>query len=388
MTTTELESSLARISSEARRLLWIITRGRDGVPEAFVEKVWIGRSLEDDKISSLGRMVAALERLSPEVQSAALDIPDEVRARWSAIDAREAPPPIASLVDELVAARLVSRELTPDETFDVRFSFGADVARGIEAWMRSHPGERGERDDAKIRAAYGERHGAAFVAAVSGMLPDVDAAQVVEMGIAAADDLLSAGATKNLSTILADAVRAASDASLVGPVVIHIERQGALDAVLEGFRASGDGLGEAGAFAALAGHHRAIGNVEAAIGFESRALEPLGNVVNSVIPRAIVHLRLSGDLLAAGHPAEAAAHHLAALVYRVLVHSEPRAELAELAARFRENPSYTLPLERLAEDPIFRAIRVFMQDRAVAVDRVQAEVQALAAKVRSKAAMT
>jgi len=373
-----LDTTIARLSPEARRLLFILTRGGDDVPEAFVEKVWSGVSLADEKVARLGRLVTALEGLSPDEPSAEPALPSAVRARLASADARA--PRGAPPLDELVQTNLVSRRVSRYDLSDVRFSFTEEVARAASRWMEERPEERGERDERAIRAAFGERYGAAFAKGVEGALLHVDDAEIVAMGIVAAEALVSGGAFEALAAMLGDAVRVAKDADLVGPVVFFLEREGALSAVMEAFRASGDGLGAAGTFAALAGHHRALGDVEQAIALESRALEPLGGVVNSVIPRAIVHLRLSGDLLTRGRSAEAASHHLAALAYRVLVHSAPRAELAELRERRERDPSYELPVQTLAEDPILGDVVQFMRDRSIPFSRVESGVREASAR--------
>jgi len=378
-----LEASIAPLSPDARRLLWIISRALPPVPETLVEKVWSGESVEDEKLRSIGRMMAALERVPAESRPKAPPMPDDVRARIAALEARAHAPhaDIEPLVGDLVAARLCTRGSLTDGGEAMGFSFTPEVADAIAAWMKAHPEERDARDEAQIRVAFGERYGAALLAALEGQVPGGTTEAGIEAGSRAVDYLLAAGAHDALAALLGAAVRAANDAEIVGPVVAAIEGKGALEATTRAMAAKGDALGEAGMLSALAGFRKLKGELDGAIALEAASLAALARA-DSPVGCALVHLRLSGYLDEAGRADEAAKHHLAALLYRAIAGSDFSAEIRALVDRMGRG-SYALPsVATLVADEAFAPLRAFLQARRVPVVDVQADVDALVGQVK------
>jgi hypothetical protein len=378
-----LEASIASLSPDARRLLWIITRALPPVPQTLVEKVWGGESVEDEKLRSIGRMMAALERMPEGARPKAPPMPDDVRARIAALEARAHAPhdDLDPLVGDLVEARLCSRAPLSEGGEAMGFSFSEDVAAAIAAWMDAHPDERDARDEAQVRTAFGERYGAALLAALEGQVPGGTKEAGIEAGARAVDYLLAAGAHDALAALLGQAVRAANDAEIVGPVVAQVEARGALSATARAMAAKGDALGEAGTLSALAGFRKESGKLDEAIALEAASLAALARA-DSPIGCALVHLRLSAYLDEAGRGEEAAQHHLAALLYRAIAGSDFSAEIRALVERMGRG-SYALPaVASLIASVAFAPLRAFLQARRVPVVDVQADVDALVGQVK------
>jgi len=193
---------------------------------------------------------------------------------------------------------------------------------------------------------------------------------------------LGAGANALLADMLGEAVRAANDASIVGPVAAAVEARGALDQVMVEFDKKNDTLGEAGTLAALAGYRHDQGEIDKAIDLETRSLGPLAKLEN-VVPRAIVHLRLSGLLEGAARPAESAAHLAAALLYRALSGVDFSAELRALVTRLRRDSTFALPsASALCADPALGDLARFVEKRRVPIQDVQADLDSLVKQVR------
>jgi hypothetical protein len=378
-----LEASIASLSPDARRLLWIITRALPPVPQTLVEKVWGGESVEDEKLRSIGRMMAALERMPEGARPKAPPMPDDVRARIAALEERAHAPhdDLDPLVGDLVEARLCSRGPLTEGGQAMGFSFSEDVAAAIAAWMTAHPEERDARDEAQIRTAFGERYGAALIAALEGQVPGGTKEAGIEAGARAVDYLLAAGAYDALAALLGQAVRAANDAEIVGPVVAEVEARGALSATARAMADKGDALGEAGTLSALAGFRKESGKLDEAIALEAASLAALARA-DSPIGCALVHLRLSAYLDEAGRGEQAAEHHLAALLYRAIAGSDFSAEIRALVERMGRG-SYALPaVASLVADEAFAPLRAFLQARRVPVVDVQADVDALVGQVK------
>jgi hypothetical protein len=386
MSTTEpLEPKLERLSAEARQLLWVLSRATSvPVPEALVEKVFAGESVEDEKLRQIGRMMAAFERLPHEARPEAPAMPDEVRARIALLEQKgEAPKPdLEPLVGELVEARLVTRAPLVEGGAAMGLSFADDVALAMTMWMEARPGECGVHDDKAVRLAFGERYAAAFVAAVEGKIPLGTDEAAIDAGKSALAYFLAAGAMDAIAKMLGEAVRVANDATIVGPVAFFVEDKGALDAVQAAFIARNDALGEAGTLAALAGHRMDSGDRDAAIALELRSLNPLAKLDN-VVPRAIVHRRLSGLYEDAGREAESRAHLAAAIIYRALSGADFSSELRVVMDRLRRDPSFTLPFVRaLVAGSDFAELARYIRSRGVPVLDVQVDLDALVTQVK------
>jgi hypothetical protein len=382
-TTAPLDATLARLSPEARRLLWILTRAETPVPESLVEKVWGGESVTDERLRQFGRMIAAFERMPPESRPDAPPVTDEMRKKIAALDASAAErPDMEPFVGELVEARLVSHAPLVEGSQAMGFSVNEEAAEAAARWMDTHPDDRRGQDDVAVRVAFGERYGAAFVAAVEGKIPGGTAEAGIDAGTQAARYFLAAGAMEPFAEIVGEAVRAANDAAIVGPVVFAVEKAGALDALLEAFVKKNDTLGEAGTLAALAGYRSDNGEIDKAIELEVRSLAPLARLEN-VVPRAIVHLRLSSLLELATCQDESATHLAAALLYRALAGVDIGAELRVLVTRLGRDGDYLLPSVRaMVEDPAFADLARFVTESGVPLGDVQADLDSLVAQVK------
>ncbi|MDI1448640.1 hypothetical protein [Polyangium sp. 6x1] len=384
MSEPAVESAVAGLSPDARRLLWILTRALPPVPEPLVEKVFARESVEDERFRQIGRMMAAFERMPPEARPEMPAMPDEVKQRIAALVEAGEPerPDLEPLVGELVEARLVTRAPLLEGGAAMGLAATEAAAIVVTAWMAAQPEERAGQDEAAVKVAFGDRYGAAFVAAVEGKVPGGTKEAGVEAGITATSYFLGAGALAALASMFGEAVRVANDASIVGPVAGAVEEQGGLDALLGAFEAQNDALGHAGTLAALAGHHRDAGDLEKAISLELRSLAPLARLDN-VVPRAIVHLRVSELLEVTARREESAAHLAAAILYRALSGVDFRAEIRVLMGRLARERGYALPaVAAVLEDPSFAELAQFVRTNGVPVADVQADLDALTTQLK------
>ncbi|MDI1481147.1 hypothetical protein [Polyangium sp. y55x31] len=384
MSDTAAETAVARLSPDARRLLWILTRALPPVPETLVEKVFARESVEDERFRQIGRMIDAFERMPPASRPEMPAMPDEVKQRIAALREAGEPerPDLEPLVGELVEARLVSRAPLLEGGAAMGLEATEAAALAVTAWMEARPEERAGQDEAQVLIAFGERYGAAFVASVEGKVPGGTKEAGIEAGITATSYFLAAGAPAALAAMFGEAVRAANDASIVGPVAGAVEEKGGLDVLLGAFDAQNDALGHAGMLAALAGYHKDAGDLGKAIALEMRALAPLARLDN-VVPRAIVHLRVSELMEVAARRDESAAHLVAAILYRALSGLEFRAEIRVLVQRLGRDRGYTLPVvAALLEDPSFADLARFVRAKGVPALDVQADLDALTTQLK------
>jgi len=174
--------------------------------------------------------------MPPESRPEAPAIPADVRRRIDALLANEdePKPDVAPFLGELVESRLVTRAPLLEGGEAMGLSCSNETADASGTWADAHPEERGGKSEADVLVAFGERYAAAFVAAVEGKVPGGTTEASIEAGTMAVAYFLGAGANALLADMLAEAVRAANDASIVGPVAAAVEARGALDHVKQG----------------------------------------------------------------------------------------------------------------------------------------------------------
>jgi tetratricopeptide (TPR) repeat protein len=165
------------------------------------------------------------------------------------------------------------------------------------------------------------------------------------------------------------------------------EARAVLEGCLDVFHRVDDATAEAMALSALAQVWKALSDPTQAIALARRAL-----AVHNRLPdpgaRAISHNNLANYLHAAGTPAEAPSHQLAALVYRLVTGLDPRPHLHNLALRTREsaarNETFTFPpLPTLLADPAFSALRAYLTTAGADLPALQTRIDALVAAARA-----
>jgi len=161
---------LQRLNLAERYLLWIVTLANEPVPEALLQGIWSGRSLEAELVaeqleqmrlalSLADRLPAALKQqlaaaLETEAGQALLDQLDQPTPATPA-----APPPLAPLLTALHSAGLLSRD---DSTQPPSYDCHDLVKERVAAWIAAHDDERAGRTPEQIWLAYGERYAADF----------------------------------------------------------------------------------------------------------------------------------------------------------------------------------------------------------------------------------
>jgi tetratricopeptide (TPR) repeat protein len=167
------------------------------------------------------------------------------------------------------------------------------------------------------------------------------------------------------------------------------EARTVLEGCLEVFHRVGDVTTEAGTLTGLAEVWNRLGDPTQAIALERRSLA-VGDRLADPGARAISHNNLANYLHAAGTPAEAPSHQLAALVYILVTGLDPRIYLRNLADRTREaaarGETFAFPpLATLLADPAFSALRAYLTSAGADLPALQARIDALVAEARAAA---
>jgi tetratricopeptide (TPR) repeat protein len=167
------------------------------------------------------------------------------------------------------------------------------------------------------------------------------------------------------------------------------EARTVLEGCLEVFHRVGDVTTEAGTLTGLAEVWNRLGDPTQAIALERRSLA-VGDRLADPGARAISHNNLANYLHAAGTPAEAPSHQLAALVYSLVTGLDPRIYLRNLADRTREaaarGETFAFPpLATLLADPAFSALRAYLTSAGADLPALQARIDALVAEARAAA---
>ena len=167
------------------------------------------------------------------------------------------------------------------------------------------------------------------------------------------------------------------------------EARAVLESCLEVFRRAGDMTREARALSGLADVWDALGDRGQPLALERQALALLDRLPD-LVGRAGSHNNLASYLHAAGSPAEARSHQLAALVYILFTGHNPRLYLRNLALRIRESTArgerFAFPtLTALLADPSFAPLRAFLQERGADLAALQARIDALVEEARTGA---
>jgi tetratricopeptide (TPR) repeat protein len=177
---------LRRVSPAARRLLWVVTQANEPVSEGLLERVWSGKTLEDERLERLRSMLKHVEQLPESVRTKFQEMPPELRQRLqqeSSGDARQASP-VGPLLEELHSAGLLTLEQPDGSRRDASsmpaevqamaamflsqsgggaiYEFHELVRERVVAWMEAHPDERGSRTPEQTWVAFGELYAAAF----------------------------------------------------------------------------------------------------------------------------------------------------------------------------------------------------------------------------------
>ncbi|MCX4239723.1 CHAT domain-containing protein [Paraliomyxa miuraensis] len=219
---------LERVSTGARRLLWVVTLAFEAVNEAMLAEVWAGRSPEDEMAEQRRMMLAMREQLPDELRGLLDAMPDELLEQLRA----PAPSPVEQaqvqpLLRELYQAGLVTREESMPakgaakgaaEAASANVVFHELVRERVAAWMVQHPHERGPRTAEQVWVGYGQRYAAVF----QGLLASGKREAAAEAGRWALVYLVRAGDFEGLGSFASTLVTGTRDPTLLGAVVAEL----------------------------------------------------------------------------------------------------------------------------------------------------------------------
>lgn len=201
-----------RLSPDARRLLWVVTRASDPVTIPLLQGVWSGRSLEQEALlTTLAMADGSPEELREQLEQ----MPAELRGALTAAQGISTTPQLEPLVDELRHAGLLTLE-------GEAVGFHELVKERSSAWMDDHPEERGGRTDIEVWEAYGERYLAVWAAL--GKLGKPGALErAAEAGRRALAYLVRAQAFEKLRGFASEFVTATQNPSLLRAVIADLQ---------------------------------------------------------------------------------------------------------------------------------------------------------------------
>jgi tetratricopeptide (TPR) repeat protein len=165
------------------------------------------------------------------------------------------------------------------------------------------------------------------------------------------------------------------------------EAKAVLEGCLNVFHRTGDVTNEAKALSALASVWDTLGDPAQPIALARRALS-LRERLPDPHDRAASHNNLAVHLHDAGATAEALAHQLAALAYRLATGLDPHDSLQNLALGIRQSAArgetFTFPaLADLLATPAFAPLRAFLAERQIPTPALQATIDDLVARTRA-----
>jgi len=150
---------LQQISSESRRLLWLLTQALEDVPEALLQQVYSGH---DEDLLQLQQLLAIKAQLPAELQEMLDALPPEIIEQATHFKAdTKALSPIAPLLNELVQKGLVQME-------GDSVHFHELVRERSDCWMQHHPEQTEGLTAQQVLQRYGERYAAIFEALQEG----------------------------------------------------------------------------------------------------------------------------------------------------------------------------------------------------------------------------
>jgi len=206
---------LERLTPDARRLLWVVTRASEPVTRPLLEGVWSGKSLEQEQVDQLRSVLAIADELPDELRAQLEQVRPEVRAKLEATSDSPTVPPLPPLLEELLNAGLLTAEAGA-------VGFHELVKERSSAWMEAHPAECGGRTEVEVWRAYGERYRAAFDVLTSAGEPGARD-RAAEAGRRALAYVVRARAFGELTGFASGLVTGTRDPSLLRAVIADLE---------------------------------------------------------------------------------------------------------------------------------------------------------------------
>lgn len=149
---------LKQISTESRRLLWLLTQALEEVPEALLQAIYSGLSEYDEFLLQVQQFLADKAQLPAELQEMLDALPPEIIAQATHFQAdAKALSPIAPLLNELLQKGLVQKESDSVHFHEL-------VRERCDCWMQQHPDETEGLTAQQVLQRYGERYVAIFKA--------------------------------------------------------------------------------------------------------------------------------------------------------------------------------------------------------------------------------
>jgi len=214
VTVRAVDLLIERLSPDARRLLWVLTRAGEAVPKSLLEGIWSGMPEREQALRYYGEMLDQIDRLPLEQQAALRTFPAEIVDQVKSIRAK--PKPEVPALDPLLNA-LVQSGMVLCNGND--YTFHELVGERATEWMNKHPAEQGKRSEQDIWVAYGERYGTTSVT----WLHRAARESAVEAGRRGIRYMVQARAFERLGGFASVLVTSTHDPTLLASVITHLQ---------------------------------------------------------------------------------------------------------------------------------------------------------------------
>ena len=154
--------SAKEISPQSAATSWRSSRCTP-VSEPFIAGVWSGQSVEDEALEEIRQMLTLRDQLPYETKTQidAVLASEEGQALLKQLEQQQQQPdapPVEPLLDELHRTGLLTKAGEQPTTY----AFHELIRECMDAWMATHPDERGDRTNEQVWIAYGERYSALY----------------------------------------------------------------------------------------------------------------------------------------------------------------------------------------------------------------------------------
>ncbi|MGZ8222533.1 MAG: CHAT domain-containing protein [Methylobacter sp.] len=204
---------LKQISTESRRLLWLLTQALEDVPESLLQPIYSGLSKYDEALLKIQQALTNKPQLPAEHQEWLDALLPEIIAQATHFKAdAKALSPIAPLLNELVQKGLVQKD-------GDSVHFHELVRERCDCWMRQHPEETEGLTAQQVLQRYGERYAAIFKA----LRKNNQIGESIEAGRRALTYFCRAQAFKELTGFAGDLIISTKDPQPLQAVIAELQ---------------------------------------------------------------------------------------------------------------------------------------------------------------------
>lgn len=219
-----IDHLLDKVSSDARRLLWLIALARQPVPSSMLASVWCGKESQYRQIlRKINKMLLVLPHLPAEKQALVPPVSDDMRRELATLP----PEPITRLAPTALLFNLLTLglanqhdNLAPSATsVDGLISCHELVRERILAWMVQHAAEREQFDEISVYQMWAEH-----LADIFQSLRHQQPLAALSAGSQAIEYCIAAGDFERMTDFAGQVITAASEPRWLHRLLPHMMR--------------------------------------------------------------------------------------------------------------------------------------------------------------------